>query len=268
MNIHPTAIVDPGAVLGKDVTIGPYVVVAPGVEIGDACTVGPHAVIHRYTSIGAGCRIHAGAILGDSPQDLSFAGDISYVRIGRNCVIREGVTINRGTKAGSATIVGDGCYLMANSHLGHNVKLGDNVIVANGALLGGYVAVGDRAFLSGHVLIHQFTRVGRLAMLSGGAGISKDVPPFCTVHGVMTNTIAGLNLVGLRRAGFSPDERQQVKHAFDLLYRSGLNVTQAVAALKKEFTTGPAAEWAPFIEASKRGICAFGSGLPADGDQS
>jgi len=266
MNLHPTAIIDPHAVLGQNVTVGPFVVVEADVEIGDGCTIGPQVVVHRYTTLGAGCRIHAGAVLGDLPQDLGFAGDVSSVRIGHNCVIREGVTINRGTKAGTATVVGAGCFLMANSHLGHNVQLGDQVIVANGALLAGYVEVGERAFVSGNVLIHQFTRVGRLAMLSGGAGLGKDVPPFCTVHGVMSNTVAGLNLVGLRRAGFSVDERQQIKRAFDLLYRSGRNVTQAVAALKTDFPTGPAAEFAPFIEASRRGICRFGAGAAEDSD--
>ncbi len=266
MNLHPTAIIDPHAVLGPNVTIGPYAVVEADVEIGEGSVLGPHVVMHRYTTVGPNCRIHAGAVLGDLPQDFGFGGAVSHVRVGRDCVIREGVTINRGTKAGTATAVGAGCYLMANSHLGHNVKLGDQVIVANGALLGGYVEVGDRAFVSGNVLIHQFVRVGRLAMLSGGAGLSKDVPPFCTAHGVTTNAIAGLNLVGLRRAGLTVDERQQVKRAFDLLYRSGLNVTQAVAALKQEFTAGPAAEFAAFIEASQRGICGFVRGAADEND--
>jgi UDP-N-acetylglucosamine acyltransferase len=199
-------------------------------------------------------------VLGDWPQDLGFKNEISFVKIGRNCVIREGVTIHRGTKAGTTTVVGDSCFLMANCHLGHNVQLGHHVIVVNGVLLGGYVEVGDGAFIGGNALVHQFTRVGRLVMLGGGSGSNKDVPPFCMTHGVMLNTISGLNLVGLRRAGLGPDERLQIKHAFDLLYRSGLNVSQAVAALKKEFTTGPASEWAPFIESSKRGICPFGGG--------
>lgn len=266
MNIHPTAIIDPRAVLGPDVTVGPFAVVDADVEIGEGSVIGPHVVIHRYTTVGPGCRVHAGVVLGDLPQDLAFAGAVSRVRIGRDCVIREGVTINRGTKEGTETVVGAGCYLMANSHLGHNVRLGDQVILANGAMLGGYVEVGDRAFVSGNVLLHQFIRVGRLAMLSGGAGLSKDVPPFCTAHGVATNAIAGLNLVGLRRAGLTADERQQVKRAFDRLYRSGLNVTQAVAALRKEFTAGPAGEFAPFIEASKRGICGFVRGGADEGE--
>ena len=266
MNLHPTAIIDPHAILGPNVTVGPYAVVESDVEIGEGCVLGPHVVIHRYTTVGANCRIHAGVVLGDLPQDFGFSGAVTYAKIGPDCVIREGVTINRGTKAGTSTVVGEACYLMANSHLGHNVQLGGQVIVANGAMLGGYVEVGDRAFVSGNVLLHQFTRVGRLAMLSGGAGLSKDVPPFCTVHGVMANRIAGLNLVGLRRAGLSVDERQQVKRAFDLLYRSGLNVTQAVAALKREFTAGPAAEFAPFIEASRRGICGFIRGGAEEAD--
>ena len=262
--IHPTAIIDPGATLGKNVVIGPYAVIAADVELGERCQVGPHAVIQRYTAVGPGCRIHAGAVLGGLPQDLAFAGDVSHVRIGRDCVIREGVTINRGTKAGSSTVVGDGCYLMAGCHLGHNVRLGTQVILANGSMLGGYVEVGDRAFLSGNVGVHQFARIGRLVMIGGNASIGKDVPPFCTAHTARFNEVACINLVGLKRAGFTAEERQQVRRAFDVLYRSGLNVTQAVAVLKRQFPSGPAAEWAPFIEASKRGICAFGGNDPSD----
>jgi len=236
-SIHPTAVIEDGAMIGEDADIG------------------PHAVIFRGATIGPRCRIHAGAVIGDLPQDLAFRPTESFVRIGADCVIREHVTIHRGTKPDSATVVGDGSMMMANSHLGHNVHLGSRVIVANGALLGGYVDVGDAAFISGNVVIHQFVRIGRLAMLSGNCGIGKDVPPFCATHGVRRNQVAGLNVIGMRRAGFSLAERMQVKRAFTLLYRSGLNVIQAVDRMRQEFTEGLAMELMQFVADSRRGIC-------------
>jgi UDP-N-acetylglucosamine acyltransferase len=241
-SIHPTAAIEDGAVIGRDVDIG------------------PHAVVLRNVTIGPNCRIHAGAVIGDLPQDLTFQPAETFVRIGADCVIREHVTIHRGTKPGTTTVVGDGCYLMANSHLGHNVRLGTRVIVANGALLGGYVEVDDGAFISGNVLIHQFVRVGRLAMLSGGCGIGKDVPPFCTTVGLERNRIGGLNTVGMRRAGLSPADRAQVKRAFTLLYRSQLNVSQALERMRQEFTEGPAGDIVTFVSASRRGICPMRDG--------
>lgn len=258
MAIHATAIVDPKAEMGAGVEIGPYAVIEGGVRLGDNCRVGPHAVLHTGTRLGEGCRVHAHAILGDVPQDLKFAGVESFVDIGPGSVIREGVTVHRGTKPGSSTIVGSGCFLMVNSHLGHNAKIGDHVILANGVLLAGDVEVGDRAFLSGNVIVHQFTRIGRLAMISGGGGIGKDVPPFCMTAGVSRNTVAGLNVIGMRRAGLCAPDRMQVKRAFEILYRSGLNVSQALERMKEEFTAGPAAEWIPFIEQSRRGVCPWG----------
>jgi len=244
-SIHPTAVIEEGA------------------QIGEGCRIGPHAVIYRHVTLGPGCDVHAGAVLGDTPQDFAFKESVeSRVVIGAKTVIREHVTIHRGTKEGTSTVVGERCFLMANSHLGHNVVLGNDVILANGVLLAGYVEVGDRAFLSGNVIVHQFTRIGRLAMVSGGAGIGKDVPPFCTVHGVAVNQIAGLNVIGMRRAGMTPPQRAEVKKAFALLYRSGLNVKQALEKMRAEFKDGPAAEICEFVTASKRGICALGG----DGD--
>jgi UDP-N-acetylglucosamine acyltransferase len=255
MSIHPTAVVDPGAVIGANVTIGPFAFIDRDTQVGEGCVIGPHSAILRYASLGRNCRVHACAVLGDLPQDLAFKEEPSYVKIGANCVFREGVTVHRGTKPGTSTVVGDNCFLMANSHLAHNVQLGNGVIIANGALLAGYVEVGERAFISGNALIHQFVRIGRLAMLSGSSGIGKDVPPFCTTVGVCRNRIAGLNVVGLRRAGIGPEERQAIRSAIKLLYRSGLNVSQAVERIKKEFPQPAVQEICAFIEASKRGIC-------------
>lgn len=255
MSIHPTAVVEDGAELEEGVGVGPYAFIEAGARVGAGCVIGPHVVIYRATTLGPDGRVHAGAVLGDSPQDLSFKGGDSYVSIGAGCTIREGVTIHRGTKEGTRTEVGEGCFLMAFSHLAHNVRLGNNVILANGALLGGYVEIDDGAFLSGNVVVHQFCHIGRLAMLGGCCGISQDVPPFCMTQSVAFNQVVGLNVVGLRRAGMSAPDRSSIKTAFAHVYRSGLGVKEAVRRIRSEFDSGPAIEFADFIAASERGIC-------------
>jgi UDP-N-acetylglucosamine acyltransferase len=247
------------------VVVGALAFIDDQVTIGDNTVVGPHAVILSHTSVGEGCRVHAGAVLGDLPQDLAFKGGNTFVRIGNRCVIREGVTIHRGTKEDTGTEVGDECFLMALTHVAHNVRLGRRVIIANGSMLGGYVEIGDGAFVSGAVLVHQFVKIGRLAMLGGAAGLSKDVPPFCTAQSMGRNVVVGLNVVGLRRAGIGVEDRRAIKGAFNMLYQSGLNVSQAVAQMKTAFPSGPAHEVAVFVEQSQRGICRFsGAGNAAD----
>lgn len=261
--IHPAAVIEPGAELGEGVSVGPFTLIEAGARVGDGCVIGPHVHITRYVTMGPRCRVHSGAVLGDLPQDLGFHGGDSFVRIGAECVLREGLTVHRGTKPGTVTEIGDGCFLMGHSHYAHNVKLGNQVIVVNGALLAGYVQVGDRAFISGNAVVHQFVRIGRLAMLGGMSGISKDVPPFFTSRSGAVNQALGVNVVGLRRAGFKPDERQAVRRAFKLLYRSGLNVTDAVARMRAEMPLPPVLELCDFIDQSQRGIVGGGSG---DGD--
>ncbi|MBI3986252.1 MAG: acyl-ACP--UDP-N-acetylglucosamine O-acyltransferase [Lentisphaerae bacterium] len=258
MKIHPSAVIEPGAELGRDVEIGPFCYVAARVTIGDGTVLGPHVTILPYTTLGKGCRLHANAVIGDLPQDLAFKESETFVRIGNQCVLREGVTIHRGTKPGTATELGDQCYLMANSHLAHNVKLGNQVILVNGVLLAGYVEVGDRAFLGGAAIVHQFVRIGRLAMLGGGCGIGKDVPPFCTTVPFENNAILGLNVVGMRRAGLTPGQRLEIKRCYHLLYRSGLNLLAAQEKIKAEFTSPQALEICAFLAASRRGICLLG----------
>jgi UDP-N-acetylglucosamine acyltransferase len=255
--IHPTAVVDKGAGLGVNVTVGPFSYVESGAQIGDNCVLGPHVTVYGCTSLGEGCEVHAGAVLGDTPQDTAFQGGDSRVVIGRRCRLREGITIHRGTKPGSLTEIGDDCFLMGFTHFAHNVKIGNRVIVVNGSLLAGYVEVGDGAFISGNCAVHQFVKIGRLAMLGGVCSISKDVPPFCMVMTGAVNEVGGLNVVGMRRAGLGAEDRLQVKRAFNVLYRSGYNVTQALDVLRRDFPSGVAAEFAAFAAASKRGFCAL-----------
>ena len=255
MKIHPTAIVDPAARLGQDVEIGPYACIGGEVEIGARTIVQSHAVIEGVVRLGADNQIGHGAIIGGWPQDLNFKPETrSSVEIGARNVIREYATIHRGTAAGSATRIGNDNFLMAGAHLGHNCVLGNKVIIANNCLLGGYVAVDDGAFLGGGCVFHQFMRVGRLAITRGTSGFGKDIPPFVAAAGV--NKVVGLNVVGLRRAGFAAADRAEIKAAFHLLYESGLNVSQALAQARERNWREPAQAFFDFVAGAKRrGIC-------------
>jgi len=194
-----------------------------------------------------------GAVIGHLPQDLAFENKKTYVKIGKRNVIREYATVHRGTKAGSVTVIGDDCYLMALAHVGHNCEIGDKVIIANGALLAGYVTVGESAFISGNVVIHQFCRIGTLAMIGGFTGINKDVPPYMLVRG--PSVVRAINLVGLRRAKFSRGLIGQIKEAYKLLYSSDLNTTHAIEEMKKIEPSKELTHLIDFIQSSKRGIC-------------
>lgn len=256
MAIHPTAVVEPGARLGSEVEIGPFCYVQRDAEIGDGCELFSHVSVLAHTTLGKRCRVHAGAVLGGLPQDTGFTGEVSYTRIGDDCVLREGVTINRGTKPGTATVLGNGCMLMATVHCAHNVQLGNHVTVANCSGFSGYATVGDRAFISGLVGVHQFVNIGKLAMVGLSAVLTKDLPPFCTVRPSTENGVGGFNVVGMRRAGMTAEARTSVKQAFKVLYGSGLNVTQAVALLEQGPRGPEVNEILEFIRTSKRGICA------------
>jgi UDP-N-acetylglucosamine acyltransferase len=257
MTIHRTAVIADSAQIGQDVTIGPYAFIEDDVAIGGGCIIGPHVCIMRGTRLGDNCRVHAGAVLGDVPQDRSFHGADSHLDIGSNCVIREGVTVHRGTQADSTTRIGSHCLLMAGSHVAHNCIVGDHVILINNACLAGHVEIGERAVISANCLVHQFTRVGRLAMLSGASGVQMDVPPFCITRSMHTNTVMNVNVVGLRRAGLSVAERGELQRAFRVLYGSGLIIPRAVDRLEREFDSPYVRELVEFIKSSKRGICKF-----------
>jgi UDP-N-acetylglucosamine acyltransferase len=254
--IHPTAVVHAQAKVDASVQIGPHAVIDGGVELGADCVVGPHVYLTGATRIGRDNQFHSGCVIGDFPQDLKYHGAPTRVTIGDHNVFREHVTINRATTAGDATVVGDHNFLMAGAHVAHNCVVGNHVIMANGATLGGHVTVQDRAFISGFCLVHQFCRVGTLAIMQGGSGISKDLPPFTVARG--NNGICGLNVVGLRRAGFSAEARLELKKLYHALFRSGARFSVALAAARAQFRSPGALVMLEFIAAAQRGICSDG----------
>jgi len=260
--IHPTAIIHPKAKLDATVQVGPFAVIDAGVELGANCMVGPHVYLTGETKIGVGNRFHAGCIIGDAPQDLKYQNEPTRLRIGDGNVFREHVTVHRSTKPDAETIVGSHNFFMANSHVAHNCIVGDQVILANGALLGGHAVVQDRAFISGNCLVHQFTRVGTLALMQGGAAISQDLPPFTIAQ--RENEICGLNVIGLRRAGFTAEQRLELKRLYHLLFRGGKNLREALAEAQKEFTSAPAKILLDFIAGAKRGVCVDSGGAVAE----
>lgn len=260
MKIHPTAIVDKGANIGADVEIGPYTIVGGEVSIGEQCRLESHVVIEGRVRIGASNHIGHGAIIGTPPQVVGFDSRIkSGVELGDGNVVREHCTIHRATDEGGSTALGNENFLMAGAHVGHNCRVGNKVIIANNCLLGGHVRVDDNAFLGGGSVFHQYMHVGRLAMVQGSSGFSKDIPPFLVAAEV--NLVFGVNIVGLKRAGFSAEDRREIQNAFKLLYTSGLNVSQALEKAETENLGRVAREFFDFVaEAKKRGVCPFKGG--------
>lgn len=257
--IDPRAIVSPDAVLGEGVEIGPFTIVEPGVVIGARTRIWAQSYVCSGTTLGTDNVVHMGVVLGHEPQDKSYSGAPTSLRIGDRNVIREGSQLHRGTAAGSETVLGDDCYLMSNSHVAHNCRVGDGVVMATGATLGGHAIIGDRAFLSGNVLVHQYTRVGRLTMLQGGTAASQDVPPFCMTR-LGTNALAAINVVGLKRAGFDRAQIHAIRRAFRTLFMVRGNLRQAREQLLADEAArgGPTAEVQEllrFIDEAKHGVC-------------
>jgi UDP-N-acetylglucosamine acyltransferase len=257
VKIDPTAIVDPGAKLGADLEIGPFCVIGAGAVIGDRCQIQAHAVIEGSVRMGTGNFIGYGAIIGAAPQDLGFDPKTqSAVEIGNGNTIREYCTIHRGSTEGTATTIGDDNFLMVGNHLGHNCAIGNGVVMANDCLLAGHVRIDDRAFIGGGSRFHQGIRMGRLVMAEGR--FTQNLPPFMSAA---KNEVFGFNVVGMRRANFTGPERDEIKRAFKLLYRSGLNTKQALEqAAGMEF--GPVGrEFFEFVaNAGKRGIVQYARG--------
>src|SRR5947208_1520990 len=259
--IHPTAIVDLGAKVGAEVEIGPFSIIGPEAVIGEKTVVQSHVVIEGAVAIGRGNFIGHGAVIGAPPQDLSFSPERkTRVEIGNENIIREYCTIHRGSAEGSATKIGDKNFLMAATHIGHNCLIGNNIIIANNCLLAGHVRVDDGAFLGGGSTFHQFMHVGRLVMVQGSSAFGKDLPPF--VIAAERNFVFGVNVVGLRRAGFSAKDRDEIKAAFKLIYMTGLNISQALEKAVKTKFGAPAREFLDFVaNAKKHGICPAKRGM-------
>ncbi len=254
MAIHATAIIDPKAQIDVEVEIGPYVVIEGPVKIGRGTRIMAHGTITGSTEIGEHNEIHPGVVLGGPPQDKAYKGEESYLKIGAHNIIREHVQVHRGTVAGSATILSDHNFLMANSHVGHNCKIGNHNILANGALLGGYVEAGNYVFISGNCVVHQFVRIGDYALMRGLSGTSRDVPPFAIVD--WQHTVRGVNVVGLKRAGFSESRIREIREAFRVLFRKGRNLSVAIKEIEDTGRVGPdVLTLLEFIRASKRGVC-------------
>jgi len=253
--IHPTAIVDPKAEIGTDVEIGPYAVVAGDSRIGAGTVIGAHAVIEPYVDIAPGCRVFPSAVIGSIPQHLKFAGEVSYVKIGRGTVIREFVTIHRGTRSGDGiTEIGEGCFLMAYTHIAHDCKVGNSVVMANCATLAGHITIGHHATVGGLTAVHQFVRVGNYAFIGGKSAVVKDIPPYVIAAGDRA-TLQSLNTVGLNRLGFSAQTLSALKKAYRILFRIGLTLNEALERVRAEVDPVPEViHLIEFIKASQRGI--------------
>jgi UDP-N-acetylglucosamine acyltransferase len=253
--IHPSAIIGKRVELGEGNEIGPGCFIEDGVVIGSRNRLWMNVYVGPGTTIGDDNQIQMGAVVGHAPQDLAFQGGPSYTKIGSRNTIREYVTIHRGTKDGTSTAIGDDNFLMANAHVAHNCRIGNRVTLVNLVCLAGYCAVEDGAFLSGLVGLHQFTRIGRLAMISGLSAVNRDVPPYL-ISGGRPAAIQGINVVGLRRAGLSESAQAEIKHAYKLLYRSSLRLSQALEAIERECRSSEVQHLVQFVRASERGICA------------
>jgi UDP-N-acetylglucosamine acyltransferase len=252
--VAPTARVHPDAAIGPRTCIGEFCIVESDVTIGGDCALEPYVFVKRWTTLGDRNQISAGTVLGTDPLDKNFKGDRSYLRIGNDNTIREHYTISRGTQPESLTTIGDGNYIMTSGHVAHNCTIGNNTVIASCALVAGHVEVEDQAFISGGVVIHQYSKIGRLAMIGGNTRVNLDVPPFFLYSGFNVEA-KGLNLVGLRRAGFSREQIARLKNAYQTLYRSGFGLEDALARIESENPDENTLHLVRFIRRSHRGIC-------------
>lgn len=256
MQIHPTAIVDSRAELADDVVIKAYSIIGPNVKIGPGTSVGPHAVIDGWTTIGARNQVCSFVAVGHPPQDFSYRDEETCVVIGDDNVFREHVSIHRGTRRGRGTTrVGSRNYIMCAAHIAHDCQIGDNVVMANVAVLGGHVEIGDFAAVGGAVAVHQYVRIGTYSFIGGGSAISMDVPPYMLVVGSRPAKLYGLNTTGLKRHDFSANVLGALKKSYRILFRSGLNVRDAVDKIRVELETCAEVELLlEFVASSKRGV--------------
>lgn len=252
--IAATAQVHPDATIGAQCAIGEFCVIEQDVEIGPYCRLEPYVYVKRWTVLGEHNEISAGTVLGTDPLDKTFRGERSFLRIGNANVIREHYTISRGTEPESVTSIGDSNYIMTSGHIAHNCTIGSKVVIASCALVAGYAEVEDQAFISGGVVIHQYSKIGRLAMIGGNVRVNSDVPPFF-LYSDFNVAAKGLNLVGLKRAGFTSDQMATLKRAYRTLYRSGLKLEDALRKIEREIPDPNTLHLVEFIRRSERGIC-------------
>jgi UDP-N-acetylglucosamine acyltransferase len=255
MAIHPSAVVEAGAVVDPTCEIGPFAYVGPNVVLGPRNVLSAHAIVKGHTTLGEGNRVFPHAVVGEVPQDLKYRGEPTRLVIGDRNTFRECVTINLGTvQGGGVTTIANGCLFMANSHVGHDCHVGDGAIIANSVALAGHVVLEDHVHFSGLAAAHQFCRIGRLAFVSGLTGVVMDVPPYCTVVGARAE-LAGLNSVGMQRAGMTEEQVGRVKQAYKILFRSNLGLAEALAQIEGELGAHPEiAHFLAFVRGSQRGI--------------
>ena len=257
MEIHPTAVVHSNAQLGKDVTIGPFCVIGEHVKIGTGTRLLSHVNLDGWTEIGERCQIYPFASVGTSPQHLQYMGEPTKVVIGNDNILREYVTVNRGTAfGGGTTSIGNHNFLMAYVHVAHDCHLGNHLIMANAATLAGHITVGDHAIIGGLSGIHQYVRIGPHVMIGGCSAVGRDVPPFTRAAGGYRAELYGLNTIGLKRHGFSNERISGLKRAYETLFRSGLMMAEALKQVREEFKHNQdVQELVTFLEGTKRGIC-------------
>jgi UDP-N-acetylglucosamine acyltransferase len=252
--VHPQSFVEEGAIIGKNVTIEPFATIRSGVVIEDNVTIKSHAYIEGNTTIGAGTTIYPFASIGTKSQNLKFRGENTFVKIGKNCQIRECVTINASSGENTAVEVGDNCFIMAYCHIAHNCTLGNSVIMSNNATLAGHVIVEDNAIIGGMTPVHQFVRIGKFAMVGGMSRVPYDIPPY-TIGAGIPYKFGGLNLVGLKRNGINLATRSELSKCFKLLYRSKLHLDEAIKRMEQEIKPLPEVlHFLQFCKASKRGL--------------
>lgn len=252
--IHPTAIVSGKAELGDGVQIGPYCIVEDEAKIGDRTVLRGFVRVGCHTEIGSGCTIYDHAVVGGDPQDLAYRGEVSYAKLGDNVVCREYVTVNRASGEGESTVIGDGCFIMEGVHMAHNVKIGRECTVANKVGFSGHVRVGDYAVIGGMAGFHQFVHVGSYCMIGGMSRITQDVPPFCLAVGSPIR-VYDINRIGLKRRGFDPETRKQIREMYRIIYNSGKTVKQGLTEIKESFKESGAAKLIlEFADASTRGF--------------
>ena len=253
--IHETAIINPKAEIDSNVNIGPYSIVGDNVILGSGTVIGPHVVIEPFVTIGQDCRIFQYAAIGAIPQSLKFEGEKTYVKIGRGTIIREFVTIHRGTGfGGGITEVGEENFLMAYTHIAHDCKIGRKVVMANNATLAGHITIGDHATIGGLVAVHQFVKIGEYAFVGGKSAVVKDVPPYVIAAGDRAE-LHGLNSVGLKRHGFSPTTLSMLKKTYRIIFRIGLTMNEAIERVRAEVEQVPeVVNFIDFIKSSQRGV--------------